>query len=271
MKQKLSITLEEAMVERLDEMIDRKAVKSRSHAIEKIVGERFDDHVTKAVVLCGGEGTRLRPITYEIPKPMVPIRGRPILEYIMESLRASGIKEVVLAVGYKHEKIISHFGEKWGGVDIKYTIEKKPLGTGKCLHLARDELNETFFMINGDVLCRADLKDMLAFHRKEECMATIALTSVKDTKGYGVVVMKGGKIVNFVEKPKVAPTNLINAGVYLFEPSIFDYLPDKTFFMIEEVFTRLAREGNLAGYVYDGKWFDVGTPERYEMAIKGWG
>lgn len=270
MKEKLSITLEGTIVKKLDGFVDGKEVKSRSHAIEKIIRERFEGNVTQALILCGGEGTRLRPITYEIPKPMIPINGKPLLEHIIGHLKSGGVTEVILAVGYKHEKIISHFGEKWEGVDIKYIIEKSPLGDGGCLHLAKDILNDSFFMLNGDVLSNVDIKDMVSFHNDAGCLSTIALTTVKDPKSYGVAIMKGNKITNFMEKPKDPPTRLINAGIYLFDKKVLEKLPSKKSFMMGELFPALANQGELAGYIYEGKWFDVGTPERYEMAVKGW-
>ncbi len=270
MKDKISITLEPSILEKIDGLIDGNEVKSRSHAIEKIIRERFEGRVTQAIILCGGEGTRLRPITYEIPKPMIPINGKPLLEHIIDGLREGGIDEIILAVGYKHEKIISHFGEKWNGVKIKYIIEKTPLGDGGCLHLAKDMINGPFLMLNGDVLSKVDFRDMMTFHKDAGCIATIALTTVKDPKSYGVAVMKGNKIMSFIEKPKVPPTRLINAGVYLFEKPLFELLPNKKAFMMGELFPDLAKDGQLAGYTYEGKWYDIGTPERYEMAVKGW-
>ena len=270
MKEKISITLDSGLVRKMDNMIDGNIIKSRSHAIEKVIRDGVENKVTQAIIACGGEGTRLRPITYEIPKPMIPLKGKPVVEHIMDNLREGGITEIVLSVGHKHEKIISHFGEEWKGVKIRYVIEKTPLGDAGSLHLIKDSLGDAFFMLNGDVLSKIDVRDMLNFHRNSGCEATIALTTVKDPKDYGVAIMKGMKIVRFEEKPKIAESSLINAGMYVMNSSIFEYLPKKKSFMTSDVFSQLAKKGKLAGYVYNGKWFDVGTPERYEKAMKGW-
>jgi mannose-1-phosphate guanylyltransferase len=272
MKEKVSISLDRELVKKIDNIVNGFDVTSRSHAIEKIVGKYFEGRkVKKALILCGGEGTRLRPITYEIPKPMVPLKGKPILEHIIDHLKDSGIEEVILAVGYKHEQIISHFGNgKNFGLKINYVIEKEPLGTGGPLKLAKGMFDESFLILNGDVISKIDLVDMIRSHRKNNALVTIALTTVKEPEHYGVAMLKGEKIIGFLEKPKEAQSNLINAGVYIIEPGFLEELPKENVFMIENVFENVAKEGRLFGYVYDGKWYDLGTPERYEEAIKEW-
>ena len=276
-KHRISITLDEDLVMRIDRMVDGYNVKNRSHAIEKILMKTLNEQaVTQAVILCGGEGQRMKPITYEVPKPLITISDKPILEYIVRHLKSEGITDIILVVDYKHEKIISYFGKGRAiGVNIRYIIEDKPHGTGGFLKSAKGMVNDTFLLLYGDVLSTVDISDMLATHRSNRVLATMALTTTSDTTSYGVAKLKGEKITGFIEKPSAgeAPSNLINAGVFMLEPEILDKVPtaedDKI--MIESVFEELAKAGKLAGYVYDGKWFHLDTPEMYEKAIKEWG
>jgi len=225
----------------------------------------------KAVLLVGGKGTRLRPITYEIPKALIPVGGKTITQYLFELLKKFGIKDIILAVGYLKEKIIEHFddGSKFG-VKITYVKEEEPLGTAGPLRLAKDLLDETFIVSNGDELKDINIKQMYALHKENNALATIALTKVEDPSKYGVARLSGSKILEFIEKPKKeeAPSNLINSGFYIIEPEVIDMIPEGFAMLEKDVFPKLAKQGRLFGFPFPGYWSDIGTFEKYDKAIK---
>ena len=157
-------------------------------------------------------------------------------------------------------------------MDISYIEEKEELGTAGCLNLVKEKINEPFLMFNGDVLADIDLGDFMVFHQENKSLATIALTPVDDPSRFGVARLKGNMILEFVEKPKKGkePSKLINAGVYLLEPDVLEYVPKGFAMMERDVFPKLAAEGKLTGYSFTGQWFDTVTVEAYERAIKNW-
>ncbi len=276
MKERVTLTLEKGLLERIDRLIDGTRIKSRSHAVEILLQQAIGQKmVRKAFIIAGGKGTRLKPITQEIPKPMLPVQGKPILEHIIELFKKYGITEIVLSIGYKGDKIREYFGDGARfGVKITYVEEISPLGTAGPLRLARHLLSETFFMSNADELKSVDLNDMFRFHKDSGAEATIALTTVRDPKSYGIVRLKGNRIVDFIEKPRSSPSPsgyLINSGLYILEPSVIDLVHSKNPCSIErDVFPKLAKQGKLFGYVFEGQWFDCSTLESYERAIKDW-
>lgn len=275
-KNRISLTIDNSLLNSVDRLVDGNIIRSRSHAFEYLLKKALNQKkIKKAFILAGGKGTRLRPITYEIPKPMVPIQGRPLLEHTFEVLKKYDIRDIVISIGFLGDKIKEYFGNgsKYG-LKIIYVEESKPSGTAGALRLAKDNLKGSdFIMINGDNLFNIDLDKMLSSHLENNTVATIALTSVSDPTKYGVAKLQGNKILEFIEKPKLkdAPSRLINAGVYLFSSKIFDYLPDKHFSMIEtEVFPKLIEYNQFYGFVMGGQWLPAGTPDEYERAIKEW-
>jgi len=275
-REHISLTIDKNILSEVDKTIDGNNIRNRSHAIEVLLSKVIDTKkVKKAFILAGGKGTRLRPITYEIPKPMVLIHGRPLLEHTIELLKKHDIRDIILSIGYMGDKIREYFGNGSKlGVKITYVEESEPTGTAGALKLAKPLLeNCNFIMINGDNLYKIDYSEMIQASLANGAVSTIALTTVPDPTKFGVAKMKGTKIVDFVEKPKLedAPSNLINAGIYIFTPKIFEYIPDKHFSMIEtEVFPKLIKEEQFYGYVMEGQWLPAGTLEEYEQAIKEW-
>ncbi|HEY8491205.1 MAG TPA: NDP-sugar synthase [Dehalococcoidia bacterium] len=224
----------------------------------------------KAVVLAGGMGTRLRPLTYGRPKSMVPILNRPFLEHCIAHLRRHGVTEVILALSYLPEAIEGHFGDgRAYGVRITYVLEETPLGSGGAIRNVAHLLDGTFFALNGDVYTDLDLSAMLARHREAGAAVSISLTPVADPSHYGVVDWEpeSGRLRRFVEKPprEEAPSNMANAGTWIFEPWVLDRIPADRPSMVErELFPDLLREGqHLLGFASDAYWIDIGTPERY--------
>lgn len=273
MSEKITITLDESTLKKLNSLIDGNKIKNRSQVIENLISRTLiRKNVKKAFILAGGKGTRMRPLTYEIPKPLIPIKGKPLLQHIFDLLRKYEIREVILATGYMGDKIREYFGNgSKFGVNITYIEEKKELGTAGPLNLAKDLLRETFLMFNGDVLTDINLNDFIDFHLKYRGMATIALTTVKDPTRFGVAELRGNKILRFIEKPKsTTKSRLINAGVYILEPTVIDYVPKGHAMMETDIFPKLANEEKLYGYTFKGQWFDTGTHKAYENAIKKW-
>ncbi|MCX8197377.1 MAG: nucleotidyltransferase family protein [Candidatus Micrarchaeota archaeon] len=217
----------------------------------------------KAVVLCGGKGTRLRPYTYTIPKPMLPLGKKPILSYVLASLKSAGIKEAYLTVGYLHEQIKDYFGDgKKIGMKLYYSVETEELGTAGSVLPLQDKLKESFIVMMGDHLSNLNIKEMIAFHKKKQAFATIALNRKGVPLEYGVADLEGERIIRFREKPIVQ--NFVNAGVYIFEPQIFNYIRPKEDFATH-VFPRLL-ESKLPvyGFVFSDYWLDIGRTTDYE-------
>ena len=178
----------------------------------------------KAIILAGGLGTRLRPLTYKTPKALLPFQGRTLTEQVLDVLKKSNITDIYLSIGYMADKIKDYFGDgSKFGVKITYVEEKEPLGTAGPLNLLK-KLESSFVMLNGDNLFNADFNKMLEFHKKNKAVGTIALTQVDDPSHYGAARMEGDRIIEFVEKPKKGeePSNLISTGYYILEPEVFD-------------------------------------------------
>ena len=215
-----------------------------------------------ALILAGGLGTRLRPLTDETPKSLLPIANRPFLEHQIDHLRSHGVDRVVLSLGYLPDAIEAYFGDR-----CEYVVEPEPLGTGGAIRFAGGGFDSTFLVCNGDILTDLDLTALVAFHRERDARATIALTPVDDPSRYGLVLTTGGGAVTaFVEKPApgtVAPPAQINAGTYVLEPDVLDLIEAGRQVSIEhDVFPRLVGDG-LHALGSDARWRDIGTPESY--------
>lgn len=227
----------------------------------------------RAVVLVGGFGTRLRPLTYSVPKPMLPVGHRPIIELLVGRLAAAGVSEVVLALGFKPEPFLAAFPDgECAGVPLRYAVEPEPLDTAGAIAFAAREasIDEPFVVLNGDVICELDIATLVDFHRACGTEATLHLTPVPDPSAFGVVELgEGGKVLRFVEKPApgTAPSNLINAGAYVLEPSVVDRVPVGKRSSIErDVFPAMVAEGRVFGLATEDYWIDTGRPDTYLQA-----
>jgi mannose-1-phosphate guanylyltransferase len=226
----------------------------------------------QAIVLVGGEGTRLRPLTSDVPKPAVTLVDRPFLAYAIEWLAAHGVSEVVLACGFLPDVLRETLGEdERAGVKITYVAEPEPLGTAGAIRFAADalgdRLEDRFLALNGDVLADLDLSALVRTHEERGARATIGLHPVADSSAYGLVrCEEGGAVLEFLEKTGEAVPGEINAGAYVLDRSVFDLVPAGQAVSIEcEVFPRLVGDG-LHGLLLDGYWMDIGTPDRYLQA-----
>ncbi len=196
-----------------------------------------------AVILVGGQGTRLRPLTERTRKDMLPLVDRPLLAYTFEHLRRHGVRRGVVSCGYMPTQIREHFEDAYGELELEYRVEDEPLGTGGAIGFAAHGIGETFFALNGDSLREADLDELVRFHRSTGARATILLTAVTDPSRYGLVRLGAdGAVESFLEKPRPEEidTNLINAGLYVLEPEVLELIPPGRAVSIErEVFPRL--------------------------------
>ncbi|MEM3399491.1 MAG: sugar phosphate nucleotidyltransferase [Candidatus Micrarchaeia archaeon] len=256
-KEKIAISIDAGLLKRIDRMVDGLDVKSRSHALEMLIRKGLgEESVDEALLFAGGEG---KHAAYRLPKPMLELYGRPVMQGVIEWLGKNGIKKITVSVGYLREEIESYFGNGAGfGVSIEYIREDEPVGTAGSLKLARGRFGKTFVALNSDVICDFDLKKMVEFHKDVGALATVALHESKDVHRYGTVALEGNWITKFVEKPEkgTEPSGIVNAGVYVFEPEIFNYTPDRG--MLEtDVFPFLAKKGLIAGYIFHGEWKDV--------------
>jgi len=222
----------------------------------------------KALILVGGFGTRLRPLTLSVPKPIVEFSNKAMILHQIEALCKIGVTEVVLAVNYRPQLMSSylHPYEQKLGIKISYSHETEPLGTAGPLALAKDLLKdgEPFFVLNSDVICEFPFADLLAFHKSHGAEGTIMVTKVEEPSKYGVVVsQEDGRIQRFVEKPQIFVGNRINAGIYIFNPTILDRIELKPTSIEKEIFPKMAEQGQLYCMPLEGFWMDVGQPKDF--------
>jgi NDP-sugar pyrophosphorylase family protein len=226
----------------------------------------------QAIVLAGGKGSRLRPLTTHTPKPVVPIANRPFLLYQIELLKRADIRDIIMSLSYQPQKIEDKIGD---GADydarISYIVEATPLGTAGAYRNADSFMRETAVVLNGDVLTDIDLNAVIKFHRANNALATIVLAPVPNPADYGLVELgQDSRVLRFMEKPKPeeVTSNTINAGIYVLEPRVLDFIPDAEPFTFEYgLFPRLVELGEpVFGYVWPGYWRDIGAPASYLQA-----
>jgi NDP-sugar pyrophosphorylase family protein len=226
----------------------------------------------QALILAGGEGTRLRPLTINTPKPIVPIANRPFLFYQIDLLKRAGIKEITLSLSYQPNKIEGVFGNgEELGLHIRYVVEATPLGTAGAYKYSQEHLNQGAIIFNGDILTDVNVEDVIAFHREKQAAATIVLAPVENPGAYGLVETDAdGRALRFIEKPKPEQItcNTINAGIYILEPEVLNHIPAGEKFSFEyQLFPALLAAGvRFYAYTWPGYWIDIGTPQRYLQA-----
>ncbi len=220
----------------------------------------------KALILAGGMGTRLRPLTFSTPKPLLPLLDRPMVMHIIDSLPKE-VDTVVLAVSYMKDQLEEYFRRNDCGRRVVLVNEDEPLGTGGAIRNVRQHLDDTFFCFNGDIISSLDLRDLLSFHKRHGGIGTLSLWEVPDPSAFGVVGLDWDRIIDFQEKPApgTAISNLINAGVYVFQPELLDHIPSGVVSLERQVFPKIL-EKRMHGYRFKGYWVDCGTPESYLRA-----
>ncbi len=233
--------------------------------------------ITTAIILAGGLGTRLKPLTDEIPKPLIPIKNKPLLQHLVEHFHKCGVTNIILSVGYKEEQLKEYFddGAKFG-VKITYSSESLPLGTGGAIKKAALGLTQPFFLQWGDNLMDIDWREMEREYFSYNTLTSLtyttpiimALTPREDVEHFGVAKLNGNKIITFIEKPKreEAPSNLINAGAFILHPEVLEILPEGKSSIEKDCFEKLAPLGKIFAYVHHRQWFPTDTMEKYELA-----
>ena len=219
----------------------------------------------QAMIMAGGLGTRLRPLTEDLPKPMLPVGGKPLMEVVIEQLRQVGIRRVNVTTHYKPEKIFDHFGNGSAyGVELNYVNEDKPLGTGGALGLIAAP-KEPLLVINGDILTKVDFRAMLDYHREHRAVMTVAVKQYDIKVPYGVIECEGSRVRVLKEKPQMH--FLVNAGVYLLEPKVYEFIPDGEHFNMTDLIQRLLDSDNIvASFPIIEYWLDIGQLADYERA-----
>ncbi|MBS3164588.1 nucleotidyltransferase family protein [Candidatus Woesearchaeota archaeon] len=274
MKERVTLTLDSGLLKRIDQNIDGHEIKNRSHAIELLLLKALGDRKpSKALILAGGEDSSLSSAIGELPKCLAPLGERTIIEHAIELFRRFDIKQIIISAGKHLKALKEHLGDgSQLGVTLTYLEEKAPLGTAGPIRQAKHLLTGPFFVSNADDLKEINLLDLFVFHSEHGGLATIALKTVSDPSAYGVANMTGNHIISFMEKPALrnAPSNLVNAGLYIMEPEVVDYIPEGFSVLERDVFPKLARENQLYGYSFSGRWLGVNTIADYELAKKEW-
>ena len=225
----------------------------------------------QAVILVGGQGTRLRPLTLGTPKPMVPLANKPFVAYVLEHLKTNGIEDIVFSMGYLPDGIKDFFGDGGGfGMKVTYVVEDHPLGTAGAVKNVETHIRDgDFLVLNGDILTDLDIRGLIKYHQDNDAVGTITLTPVEDPTAYGLVrTNDSGEVQDFLEKPSwdEIDTNLINAGTYVFRREVLDLIPPGVEYSFERgVFPQLVGKG-LYGFRSTSYWMDIGTPEKYLQA-----
>ena len=225
--------------------------------------------IDTAIIVAGGLGTRLRPLTETTPKPLLPIHGKPIIEHVINNLKKYGITKIIISIGYKAEQVQQHFGEGRSlGVSITYALESEPLGTGGAVKLASRNLTQPFFLVWGDNLMDLHVSGMEQEFFSAKAPLIMALTHREDVEHFGVAKLEGKKIITFIEKPKreEAPSTLINAGAFIIDPSCLQLLPEGKSSLEKDCFEKLAPQGKIAAFIHQGQWFPTDTLEKYYHA-----
>ncbi|HLD79099.1 MAG TPA: HAD-IIB family hydrolase [Candidatus Nanoarchaeia archaeon] len=225
--------------------------------------------IDTAIIVAGGLGTRLRPLTDHAPKPLLPVRGKPIIEHVIKNLKKHGINNIVISIGYKAKQVQDYFGGGHSlGVSISYVIENEPLGTGGAVRLASRDLDKPFFLVWGDNLMDVNFSRMEEQFLESNASIIMALTPREDVENFGVAKLEQNKIIAFVEKPKreEAPSKLINAGAFILDPVCLELLPDGRSSLEKDCFEKLAPEERIVGYIHEGQWFPTDTLEKYHHA-----
>ena len=225
--------------------------------------------IDTAIIVAGGLGTRLRPLTETTPKPLLPLRGKPIIEHVIRGLKKHGVKNIIISIGYRAEQVQEYFGDgKSLGISISYAIEKEPLGTGGAVKLASQNLTNPFFLVWGDNLMDVNFSRMEKEYLSAGVPLIMALTPREDVENFGVAKLEGNRIITFVEKPKreEAPSTFINAGAFIIDPSCLELLPKGKSSLEKDCFEKLAPLGKITAFIHQGQWFPTDTLEKYHHA-----
>jgi mannose-1-phosphate guanylyltransferase/phosphomannomutase len=272
-RERLTITLRNDLLKALDGEIDGERLRNRSHAIEYFLSRSLGLKAVKVLILAGGKPVYFESEKKSLPKAMVKIAGKPLLEQTLQRLKAAKLTEIYISIGEAGNIIEDYFGDgSQMGITITYLRQKNGnTGNAQPLLQAKEYFNNPFLLLYGDVLSDLDYGDFVEFHRSQKtAVATMALTSTEAVDQWGLAKLQGNRIVEFEEKPNNPKTfsRLINAGIYMMETPVFSLISSKANKLESDVFPRLAEEGKLFGYPYEGLWLDISSSAAYKQAIK---
>ena len=275
-RERLTITLRSDLLKTLDATIDGERLRNRSHAIEYYLAKSLGLKTLKVLILAGGSPVYFESEKKSLPKAMVKIAGKPLLEQTLQRLKAAKLTEIYISIGEGGEIIEKYFGDgSQMGMNITYIHQPKGnKGNAQPVLQAKEYFNSSFLLLYGDVLSDIDYADFVEFHRSQKnAVCTMALSSLASTEAvdmWGLARLQGNKIVEFEEKPKNPKTfsRLVNAGIYLVEPEMFKFINAKSVKLESDIFPRLSEEGKLFGYIYEGLWLDISSSAAYKQAVK---
>lgn len=263
-KQRLTITLSKSTLDKVDALIDDKQIRSRSHSIETLLQQALQPDIKLAVILAGGDANQYQQI-----RPLTKIDGKPLIVFTLEHLISFGVEHVFILTNQHGKKIRQAVERYQPAVNLTWIEEKQPLGTAGALSNTAELIDQPFYCLHGDVLTNIDLQKLAEFHEREQAAATIAVKPRVPHKSYDNVFIQGSQVVDFQPKQEGQTVSIVNSGVYLFDPDIFNYIPDKTPSMLEQdVFPKLSRTDKLFAYAFQGIWYDVSSDQTYKQAIK---
>jgi len=272
MRNRITITLRDDIIKEVDELVNNLTIRSRSQAIEYLLSKTLSNYqIDSALIIAGGPNEGFK--NSSIHKTMQLVRNKPILENIILLLKKRGIKRFVFSCDFMVDQIMNYFShEKKFDVDINYVISEKPKGRALAIKLARNYFDKTFLVWYGDTLCKFDLSDMIRTHSDTKALATIALTTVSNPLDYGVVKMRGNRIIDFIEKPqkRITESFLVSSGTFLAEPEIFKYINSKMKSLELDLFPKLAKKNLLAGYPFEGMWLNINNKNELQKANILW-
>lgn len=271
-RQRLTITLKPSVIQFVDQQIDGTNVRNRSHAIETLIQRQMKPKLEKALVLAAGVGAAMQPFTLETPKPLLKVHGQTILDHILKNLGELELTGLTLVISHLGEQIVSHIESTETNLDIDY-LECPPTGTAepirKYLTLHPDG---PVLLYYGDVLAEIDLANFYQYHLERQALATIAVTSVADPSAYGSLSLKGDLVTAINEKPQsdLGTSRLVYAGLAILEPEVIELMPESAKSFEIDILPELVKKQQLAGYLFEGKWFDIGDASVYARALKEW-
>ncbi|MDD5148700.1 MAG: sugar phosphate nucleotidyltransferase [Candidatus ainarchaeum sp.] len=266
-RDRVTITIKGDLLKQVDRLVDGIAIRSRSQAIEYLLSKFLSDFRLKnAFLLAGGKKNSL--LLNSQPKFLVKIRGKPVLQWVLEEIQGYNVNNFIVYSDSFASEIEREIRSRNLPFAIDFLSAEKPIGTVKPLLMAKPRLKDTFLVAYADTIASVNLNDMLSFHRKNNAIATMALTTVSNPKDFGVAVLQGNKVTEFSEKPKnEAHSYLVNAGYFLFEPEIFKHLGKGMQSIEKDLFPKLAEKGLLYGYPFQGKYFNINNKKDLEKAV----
>ncbi len=262
-KQRITITLSQSTLNKIDQLIDKKQVRSRSHAIETILQKQLKPAVDTAVILAGGKSENAETI-----KPLIEYQNQPLIFHIIDHLLTQQVSKIIILAHSQAQGIKTKIQQRHPNLNVKYIFEDKPLGTAGALKNAQRWLKSNFFCLHGDIYTDINLQELAIFHEQQNSLATIAVKPRMSHHSFDNISVQGSQITAFEPKNKEPQPSLVNSGVYLFSPKIFNYMPDKTPAMLEkDVFPQLVNSNQLHAFTFEGIWLDITTEQQYQQDL----